>query len=156
MNLSRAYSLAYDEELSVGRVQTPTLAMVVERELAIRRFVPEDYLEIVADFRPKWRAFPRAGLKRNLYRGTWFRARPAEGADKESLQKAMRLPTDGKEANRIIERAHAGQASIESIQSETQRMAPPAVLRSHGTPAARQPPVRLQRAENAGCRAGAV
>ena len=50
MNLSRAYSLAYDEELSVGRVQTPTLAMVVERELAIRRFVPEDYLEVVADF----------------------------------------------------------------------------------------------------------
>jgi DNA topoisomerase III len=37
MNLSRAYSLAYSEELSVGRVQTPTLAMVVERELAIRR-----------------------------------------------------------------------------------------------------------------------
>ena len=46
MNLSRAYSLAYDEELSVGRVQTPTLAMVVERELAIRSFVPEDYLEV--------------------------------------------------------------------------------------------------------------
>src|SRR5882724_8552291 len=36
MNLSRAYSLACSEELSVGRVQTPTLAMVVERELAIR------------------------------------------------------------------------------------------------------------------------
>jgi DNA topoisomerase-3 len=52
MNLSRAYSLAYDEELSVGRVQTPTLSMVVERELAIRRFVSEDYLEVVADFRP--------------------------------------------------------------------------------------------------------
>jgi hypothetical protein len=52
MNLSRAYSLAYGEELSVGRVQTPTLAMVVERELAIRGFVPEDYLEVVATFRP--------------------------------------------------------------------------------------------------------
>ena len=35
MNLSRAYSLAYGEELSVGRVQTPTLAMVVERELIL-------------------------------------------------------------------------------------------------------------------------
>ena len=46
MNLSRAYSLAYDEVLSVGRVQTPTLAMIVERELAVRRFVPEDYLEV--------------------------------------------------------------------------------------------------------------
>ena len=52
MNLSRAYSLAYDEDLSVGRVQTPTLAMIVERELAIRHFVPEDYLEVLATFRP--------------------------------------------------------------------------------------------------------
>ena len=39
MNLSRAYTLAYGEEFSVGRVQTPTLAMMVERELAIRSFV---------------------------------------------------------------------------------------------------------------------
>src|SRR5437660_9233132 len=52
MNLSRAYSLAYDENLSVGRVQTPTLAMLVERELAIRKFVPEDYREVVATFHP--------------------------------------------------------------------------------------------------------
>src|SRR3984893_8991321 len=44
MNLSRAYSIVYNEELSVGRVQTPTLAMIVERELALRSFVPEDYL----------------------------------------------------------------------------------------------------------------
>jgi DNA topoisomerase-3 len=42
MNLSRAYSLAYGEDLSVGRVQTPTHAMLVERELAIRNFVPAD------------------------------------------------------------------------------------------------------------------
>jgi DNA topoisomerase-3 len=42
MNLSRAYSLTFDEELSVGRVQTPTLAMLVEREIAIRNFVVEE------------------------------------------------------------------------------------------------------------------
>ena len=40
MNLSRAYSIVYNEELSVGRVQTPTLAMIVERELTLRSFVP--------------------------------------------------------------------------------------------------------------------
>ncbi len=44
MNLSRAYSLAYGEDLSVGRVQTPTLAMLVERELAVRSFVPPIYI----------------------------------------------------------------------------------------------------------------
>ena len=116
MNLSRAYSLACSEELSVGRVQTPTLAMVVERELAIRSFVPEDYLEVVASFRPT------RGTKESRYQGRWFRTRPEGGADKESLQKAMRLPIDGEEANRVVERARTGKASIESIESETQRM----------------------------------
>ena len=36
---------------SIGRVQTPTLAMLVERERAIRDFVPRDYWEIRADLR---------------------------------------------------------------------------------------------------------
>jgi DNA topoisomerase-3 len=40
LNLSRAYTLACHEEFSVGRVQTPTLAMLVERELAIRSSRP--------------------------------------------------------------------------------------------------------------------
>jgi DNA topoisomerase-3 len=68
MNLSRAYTLTYGDELSVGRVQTPTLAMVVERELAVRRFVPEDYLEVTATFRPT--AQPSEA---EAYKGTWVR-----------------------------------------------------------------------------------
>jgi len=99
MNLSRAYSLAYAEDLSVGRVQTPTLAMLVGRELAIRSFVPEDYLEVVASFQPT------GGPKENRYQATWFRTQPERGGDKETLQKAMRLPVDGEEAGPIIARA---------------------------------------------------
>ena len=71
MNLSRAYSLAYDEDLSVGRVQTPTLAMLVERELAVRRFVPEDYLEVRGHLPPEGRSESAS------YQGTWFRDRAA-------------------------------------------------------------------------------
>src|SRR5664280_829540 len=119
MNLSRAYSLAYGEDLSVGRVQTPTLAMLVERELAIRSFVPEDYLEVAATFHPA------GGPKESRYQGTWFRAQPERGGDKETLQQSMRLPVDGGEAERIVERARSGAAAIESIESEIQRMAPP-------------------------------
>ena len=110
MNLSRAYSLAYGEDLSVGRVQTPTLAMLVERELAIRSFVPEDYVEVVATFQAA------GGAKDSRYKGTWFRERGGNGT---------RLAADGEEAGRIIERARTGAAAIESIESETQRMAPP-------------------------------
>ena len=112
MNLSRAYTLTYGDELSVGRVQTPTLAMVVERELAVRRFVPEDYLEVVADFRPTGKPAMEP------YSGTWVR-------DVAEVQKSARLSPDGVEAAAIVERAHTGQAAIESIKAETQRMSPP-------------------------------
>ena len=50
MNLSRAYSLLHDDNLSVGRVQTPTLSIVVEREEKIRKHVARDYWELRANF----------------------------------------------------------------------------------------------------------
>jgi len=43
MNLSRLYSLIHNTTLRVGRVQTPTLAMVVEREQKISSFVKEPF-----------------------------------------------------------------------------------------------------------------
>ncbi len=46
----------------VGRVQTPTLAIVAEREERIRRFVPRDFWEVRAEF------VAAAGL----YEGRWF------------------------------------------------------------------------------------
>src|SRR5439155_17235726 len=36
--------------LSLGRVQTPTLALIVARDRAIADFVPEDYWEVQASF----------------------------------------------------------------------------------------------------------
>ena len=43
MNASRAFTKVYDYRLSVGRVQTPTLAMLVDREAAITGFQKEQY-----------------------------------------------------------------------------------------------------------------
>jgi len=121
MNLSRAYTLAFGEELSVGRVQTPTLAMIVERELAIRQFVPEEYREVVATFSPRESA---AQKDRPSYQGTWYRPFDKE---KETLQQAMRLPAakDNNDAKQVVARAHTGEARISSLQSETKRMGPP-------------------------------
>ncbi|MCL2433228.1 MAG: DNA topoisomerase, partial [Clostridia bacterium] len=50
MNASRAYSLASGETLSIGRVQTPTLAFLVRRQAEIDIFVPQEYANIIADF----------------------------------------------------------------------------------------------------------
>jgi DNA topoisomerase-3 len=51
MNATRAYTLAYGTLLSVGRVQTPTLAMLVARQKEIDAFKPMDYWEVKATFK---------------------------------------------------------------------------------------------------------
>jgi DNA topoisomerase III len=119
MNLSRAYSIVYNEELSVGRVQTPTLAMIVDREIALRKFVPEDYIEVVATFQG------RENPNKESYAGTWFLPEAQSGNDKDTPANPSRLPADGEEANRIVLRGRTGEAAIESLYSETKRMQPP-------------------------------
>ncbi len=54
MNMTRATTLKLRERgkskpLSIGRVQTPTLALLVRREREIKNFKPEDYFELEAD-----------------------------------------------------------------------------------------------------------
>lgn len=51
MNLSRLYSCLYKQNYSVGRVQTPTLNMIVQRDGEIDRFIKEKYytVEIIGD-----------------------------------------------------------------------------------------------------------
>lgn len=48
MNLTRAWTLKSGNMLSVGRVQTPTLALIVNRDLAIENFKPHDFFEVHA------------------------------------------------------------------------------------------------------------
>ncbi|PIE83066.1 MAG: recombinase RecQ [Candidatus Contendobacter odensis] len=127
MNLSRAYTLACgipgDDALSVGRVQTPTLAMMVEREHAIRTFLPEEYLEVAATFTPLTEQPAQSNTaaepaKVTCYQGIWFRGNKPE-------PKAKCLPADGVEAAQIVSRAQQGQAVIETCRTETHRAAPP-------------------------------
>ena len=50
MNATRAYTLRYGVLLSIGRVQTPTLSMLVKRRREIDAFVPQTYYTVRADF----------------------------------------------------------------------------------------------------------
>lgn len=50
MNGTRAMSVNHKSVLSVGRVQTPTLAIIVKRENEIKNFVPKPYWEVEAFF----------------------------------------------------------------------------------------------------------
>lgn len=58
LNITRALTCKHNAQLSAGRVQTPTLAMVVQREEEIRKFIPRDYWLIEArtqGFTLRWR-----------------------------------------------------------------------------------------------------
>jgi DNA topoisomerase-3 len=58
----------------VGRVQTPTLAILAERENKIREFVPKTYFEVFGDF----------GVTAGNYRGRWFDETFKKNADEET------------------------------------------------------------------------
>src|SRR5437867_486889 len=74
---------------TVGRVQTPTLAILVEREDKIRAFTPRDYWEVHARF----------GAKTGEYAGRWFDPRFKKDDDAE--RKPERL-WNAKEAGMIV------------------------------------------------------
>lgn len=59
MNLSRAAMLTTNKKISVGRVKTPTLNIIVTRDLEIANFKPKDYFEIEADY--------------DKFKGMWFK-----------------------------------------------------------------------------------
>ncbi|MCI9607502.1 MAG: DNA topoisomerase 3 [Muribaculaceae bacterium] len=75
LNATRLYSLKYSPGggvLSIGRVQTPTLALIVKRHKEITEFVPEDYWEL-----------------KTLYRDTTFNSSEGKYKTEESANAAM-------------------------------------------------------------------
>lgn len=49
INATRLFSVKYNQKLTIGRVQTPTLAMIVQRQHEIDNFVPEPFYEVSAN-----------------------------------------------------------------------------------------------------------
>lgn len=57
LNVTRALTCKYNAQLSAGRVQTPTLALIVNRENEIKKFIPKDYWIVngkVNNFNVQW------------------------------------------------------------------------------------------------------
>lgn len=98
MNATRLYSLKYSEPgkvLSIGRVQTPTLALIVKRQLEIRDFKPEDYWEL-----------------KTVYRGATFNATSGRFSD------------EGKAAP-ILDRIKSLPFTVTSVTKKAGKEAPP-------------------------------
>jgi DNA topoisomerase-3 len=97
---------------TVGRVQTPTLAILVEREAKIRAFRPRDYWEVHATFRAAGGEYP----------GRWFDEKWKK-SDDDPDQRAERL-WDEARAAAIVARC-AGRPGTVSEESKPSTQSPP-------------------------------
>lgn len=98
MNASRAFTLRYGALLSVGRVQTPTLAMLAARRREIDSFVPKPFFTVQADF--------------GDYQGVWF--------DPDQKENPKHIPTEAG-ARAIAEKVRGKVARVESAAVEEKR-----------------------------------
>jgi DNA topoisomerase III len=108
MNATRLYTLKFGDRsrrgaqpLSIGRVQTPTLALIVHRQQEIERFVPEPY----------W-------VLSTVYRDTTFTARLDTGEEEDEGKTAERERTENKGATKrgFTDRAEA-EAALRAIEN---------------------------------------
>lgn len=117
MNATRAFSERLRSRgertpWSVGRVQTPTLALLVERELKILGHMPKPFFKVVATFK----------AKDHDYEGTWFDPK-FKADDARPDLKDDRI--DGKAAADAVLEAIGGQPALASeTREESQRHAP--------------------------------
>jgi DNA topoisomerase-3 len=96
---------------TAGRVQTPTLAILVEREEKIRAFEPRPYWEVFADF----------GVAAGSYRGRWFDPAFKKGSDEDA--RAERL-WDKSKGDAIKAKCEGQPGTIEEEKKPTTQ-APP-------------------------------
>lgn len=99
LNITRALTCKYNAQLSAGRVQTPTLAMLVDREEEIKNFVPRDYWTVQIDL--------------DGYSAIWRNQKGSQIFDKTT-------------ADSIISSVKGQKGILASVKREYKHQAPPA------------------------------
>ncbi len=107
MNASRAYTLLLQKKgvsdvFSTGRVQTPTLALIVKRELEIENFKSQPFWEVLATF----------NMDDKVYQGKWHK----EGESRLE---------DADLAKKIVQFCKGKEAQINAIEKERKEFQPP-------------------------------
>ena len=100
MNASRAYTIKYGSLLSIGRVQTPTLAILVARKNEIDSFDERIYYEVTADY--------------GGFTGTWT---DAGSGDTKIFEE--------EKADGIVKKVKGKEGVITDIEKENKKQVPP-------------------------------
>jgi DNA topoisomerase-3 len=104
MNASRAFTLTYERLLSVGRVQSPTLAILVSRELERINFVSEEYYEL-------WALYPG-------FKACWF-----DPAAKEDINRIKKEDFD--KFKKLADSLSGKTAVVSDIERKRETRKPP-------------------------------
>jgi DNA topoisomerase-3 len=105
MNATRAYTVRFGRPgsvLSVGRVQTPTLKLLVEREREIENFKPEKF----------WTVYARFAREDATYDGVWFKNKQNRLKEREA-------------AEEIAEKVRGGTGVVKKAEKKTASEKPP-------------------------------
>ena len=83
INMTRAYTIrgrqtGYDGVLSVGRVQTPVLGLIVRRDLEIEHFQPKDFFEVLAWINPESKEEKTREKSTALFSALWQPSKACE------------------------------------------------------------------------------
>ena len=113
INATRAFTLRYGTLLSLGRVQTPTLAILVSRQKEIEAFVAQEYYEVQTNF------LSGSGSK---YYGTYFCYINKD--DQGKMEQNTRIMTLER-AREIALDVGGNSGVIDSIDSQTNRQSAP-------------------------------
>ncbi len=142
INCTRAQTLAMQRAgaegvYSIGRVQTPTLALLVNREREITDFIPKDFWTL-------WATFQAEG---GTYRGKWFHK--VEGRDQDRFEQE-------EDAQALASKLSGLPGKVASLTARTEKKKTRAALRSYEPAKRGKQALRLHSRADSGCGAGAL
>ena len=132
MNATRLYTLKYGQNkqvLSIGRVQTPTLALIVNRQKEIENFVPKQYWELKTLYRDTlFSAIVRKSDEELAEEAAQEKENPAarkKAAPKEDANRGIPPITDRKTGEELLQRIQNAPFTITDITAKKGTEAPP-------------------------------
>ena len=132
MNATRLYTLKYGQNkqvLSIGRVQTPTLALIVKRQQEIENFVPKQYWELKTSYRDTvFSAIVRKSDEELAEEAAAEKENPQlkkKTPAKEDANRGIPPITDQATGEQLLERIKNAPFTITDISSKKGTEAPP-------------------------------
>jgi DNA topoisomerase-3 len=96
INATRLFTVKYNQKLTIGRVQTPTLSLIVSRQKEIDEFVSQPFYEVVADC--------------EMFTATWFNKK---GTRIDEIEKAEAIVNKCKDKEGSITKIKTKRATVE-------------------------------------------